>query len=123
LILLCVVVSTCGDSSSTAPTQPTPPPGRWLGAQKIDAGPPPGTSGANATAPRVGMDAAGGAVADFLSAEAIWATRAARGQAWGSPSLLGELPPGAASNALWEPSLAVNRGGVALVTWATPEPR
>lgn len=122
LILLCVMVSTCGDSSSTAPTQPTPPPGRWLGAQTIDAGPPPGTSGTNAIAPRVGMDAAGGAVADFLSAEAIWATRAARGQAWGSPSLLGELPPGAASNALWEPSLAVNRGGVALVTWATQEP-
>ena len=67
------------------------------------------------------MDASGRAVATWLSDCSIWVAGASRGQTWGPPSPLGGLPPGAPANWLWEPGLAVNRGGVALVVWATQE--
>ena len=67
------------------------------------------------------MDASGRAVATWLSDCSIWVAGASRGQPWGPPSPLGGLPPGAPANWLWEPGLAVNRGGVALVVWATQE--
>ena len=67
------------------------------------------------------MDASGRTIATWLSDCLISVAGASRGQPWGPPSPLGGLPPGAPANWLWDPALAVNRGGVALVAWATQE--
>ena len=96
-------------------------PGRWAGAQRIDGSAPTNPNCNGAIAPVAGMDASGRAVATWLSDCSIWVAGASRGQAWGPPSPLGGLPPGSPANWLWEPGLAVNRGGVALVVWATQE--
>ena len=57
----------------------------------------------------------------WLSDCLISVAGASRGAPWGPPSPLGGLPPGAPANWLWDPALAVSRGGVALVAWATQE--
>jgi hypothetical protein len=87
----------------------------------IDGGPPANPSCNGATAPVAGMDASGRTLATWLSDCLVAVAGTSRGQAWGPPSPLGGLPPGAPSSWLWEPGLAVNRAGVALVVWATQE--
>ena len=119
--LLCLAAAACGDSGPTTPPASTPAPGRWVGAQRIDGSAPTNPNCNGAIAPVAGMDASGRAVATWLSDCFIWVAGASRGQPWGPPSPLGGLPPGAPANWLWDPALAVNRGGVALVVWATQE--
>jgi hypothetical protein len=110
----------CGGSEGSDPS-PEPSPGRWLGAETIDGGAPAGTSGTNALEPRAGMDDDGGAVAAFLSDDAIWAARATAAGGWSVATRLGGRPAGAPSNWLWEPTLAVNANGAAVVAWATQQ--
>ena len=119
--LLCLAAAACGDSGPTTRPAPTPAPGRWLGAQVIDGAPPTNPSCNGAVTPVAGMDASGRTVATWLSDCLIAVAGTSQGQPWGPPSPLGSLPPGAPSNWLWEPGLAVNRAGVALVVWATQE--
>ena len=120
-VLLGVAVAACGDSTSTAPAEPSPAPGRWLGAQTIDGAPPTLANCNGAIAPITGMDASDRAVATWLSDCAIAVAGTSQGQPWSPPSPLGGLPPGAPANWLWDPALAVNHGGIALVAWATQE--
>jgi hypothetical protein len=79
----------------------------------------PNCNGANA--PTAGMDASGRTLAAWLSGCVIAVASSAQGQPWGAPSPLGALPAGAPANWLWEPALAVNGGGGALVAWAAQE--
>jgi hypothetical protein len=67
------------------------------------------------------MDAGGGAMAAWLSECAIWTARYVPGQGWMQPEAIAGLPVGAAPNWLWEPLLAVNDTGTALVVWATED--
>ena len=119
--LLCLAATACGDSGPTTPPTPTPVPGRWLGAQVIDGGAPTLANCNGAMAPVGGMDGSGRTTASWLSDCLIEVAATSLGQPWGPPSPLGGLPPGSPANWLWEPGLAVNRGGVALVVWATQE--
>ena len=119
--LLCVGVTTCGDSTSTAPTQPTPPPGRWLGAERIDGEPPDFPSCNPPLAPVVAADASGGIVASWLSGCRIWASVTGRGQAWGRPAELATIFPYVPPTWIWEPTLAANSGGIALIAWAAQD--
>jgi hypothetical protein len=117
-LLILLVAPGCG-----GPTSPesTPPPGRWTGAERI-GGTPEAVPNCNITqSPRVGMDAGGGAMAAWLSECAIWTARYLPGQGWTQPQAIGGLPPGAAGNWLWEPTLAVSDSGSALVVWATQQ--
>lgn len=118
---LCVVVTTCGDSTSTAPTQPTPPPGRWLGAERIDGEPPDFPSCNPPLAPVVAADASGGIVASWLSGCRVWVSTTSRGQAWGRPGQLATIAANVPPSWIWEPTLAANSAGVALVAWAAED--
>jgi hypothetical protein len=113
LVLLC---PSCG--SPTSP-EATASPGRWTGAQRIGGTPEAIPNCNNTQLPEVGMDGRGGALAAWLSECAIWTARYTPGQGWAPPEAVGGLPAGAPANWLWEPVLAVNDSGNALVVWAT----
>jgi len=117
-LLMLLLTTGCGEPTSP---EPTPPPGRWTGAERI-GGTPEAVPSCNITqSPRVGMDAGGGAMAAWLSECAIWTARYLPGQGWTQPQAIAGLLPGAAANWLWEPTLAVSDDGSALVVWATQQ--
>lgn len=119
--LFCVVFSACGDSSSTAPSEPTPPPGRWLGAERIDGEPPDFASCNPPLAPVVATDASGGIVASWLSGCRVWVSTTSRGQAWGRPGQLATIAADVPPSWIWEPTLAANSAGTALVAWGAQD--
>jgi hypothetical protein len=65
------------------------------------------------------MDARGGAMAAWLSDCSVWVARYERAQGWLRPEVVGTLPAGAPANWIWEPALAMNPSGIALVVWTT----
>jgi hypothetical protein len=116
--LLFLVTVNCGGPPSPASS---PSPGRWAGAQRIGGTPEPVPNCNPVESPQVGMDGRGGAMAAWLSECAIWTARYVPGQGWLQPEAIAGLPVGAAANWLWEPLLAVNDSGTALVVWATED--
>jgi hypothetical protein len=119
--LLGTALSACGDSTSTAPPQPTPSFGHWLGAERIDGEPPDFPSCNAALGPVVATDANGGIVASWLSGCRIWAAVTGPGQDWSRPAELATILPDAAPNWMWEPTLAANSDGIGLVAWAAQD--
>jgi hypothetical protein len=108
----------CGDSS-TSPDPSATPAGRWVGAQPIGNSPEPKPNCSLGLSPELAMDARGGAMAAWLSDCSIWVARYEPAQGWLRPEIIGSLPAGAPANWIWEPALAVNDAGAALVVWTT----
>jgi len=118
LVVASICLAGCGDSSVTPDPGPTPE-GRWVGAAPIGDSPEAKPGCIQGTAPRLGMDARGAAMAAWLSDCSIWVARYEPGQGWLRPEAVGSLPEGAPANWIWEPALAVNGAGTALVVWTT----
>jgi len=108
----------CG-SPSTSPDSPVPDKGRWLGAEAIGNTPEPKPDCNPPLSPQLAMNGHGSAVAAWLSDCSVWTARYEPGQGWRQPEIVGSLPPGAPANWMWEPMLAVNDAGTALVVWTT----
>jgi hypothetical protein len=69
----------------------------------------------------VAADASGGIVASWLSGCRVWVSTTSRGQAWGRPGQLATIAADVPPSWIWEPTLAANSAGIALVAWAAQD--
>jgi hypothetical protein len=106
-----VVLGGCGGRDATAPS-----PGRWVGAERIDDAPT-DPFAARVGFPALGVDGSGRAIAAWGQDAGIRSRPFVPGRGWGPPEALPKTGPGNA----FDPEVAVNGIGTAVVIWRQTE--